>query len=328
VASYYLEHGQLTVGLEVGQEAVGNLEEFSKQIEYLKSTEAKFLTMGQFGKYYTNTYPGLVDNINIGDWKLTQQGRENDKLKQKINYQPNASFGDYFVADEGDFLERDLQKVNNKSEKYYPYWLLIMGVVMVLAVIKKWRWWGFGVLIIINTYGLVLKSSYQLGWKVFYGTEVENLIMAQAGVMLVGVVMVYVFRNYNKWWLAGFGLVPIISAVRYSVINGEKYLGTVAGLRFNGIKIGEEGLGLVAKELPGTIAGSFLQFPWERVWQSPILGLIIYPTVMLALGLGLFWLQKMTSKKWVGVIWWILMIFMVVNVWQIIISDPRVVKPQ
>jgi hypothetical protein len=170
----------------------------------------------------------------------------------------------------------------------------------------------------------LFNSKFALGWEVFYGSEVKSLMLIQVLVLLAGVGVIYKFKKIGKWWLAGFGLIPTVSAINYSVIGGQKFLGIISGLKFFGVRLGE-GVAVVGEKMPGAIIGSFLKFPWDRVWQNPLLGLVAYPLIMLGLGVILSWLSDKINKKMARVIWWGLMALMAVNLWQIIMSDPRVV---
>ena len=322
ISKNYLDSGQLTIGLEVGQEAVGNLRELEKQIRYLKSAGAKFVTMSQFGSDFMTKWAG--QETRVDGWKLTVGGRENLTLGQKINYRRGVAFSDYWTEDKNDFLERNLEKLDNKTKFYWPLWTMVMATMTIIAITKRWGWWGEGLIIILNGFGLLFRSKYALGWEVFYGSEVKNLMLIQMLVLLAGAMLTYKFKKIARWWLAGFGLIPLVSAINYSVIGGQNFLGIISGLKFFGVRLGE-GVAVVGEKMPGAIIGSFLKFPWDRVWENPLLGLVVYPLTMLGVGMILSWLSNKINKKMAGVIWWGLMALMAVNLWQIINSDPRVV---
>ncbi len=326
ISKIYLDNGQLTIGLEVGQEAVGNLDELEKQIARLKKARVNFVTMGQFGDDFFIRHPRLVPEVNLGGWNLGIASRENRKLGQYVEYNQDVAFGDYWLADRNDFLDRNLEKLANRKREYFPVWGAVLLLITVMALAKRWEWWAGGSLIIINSWGLLLKSGYHLGWKVMYGTEVDHLVLVQTLVVATGTILVFKLRKKIKWWLGSFGLVPAISAISYSVINGQKHLGMVWGLTFLGIRWGNEGVGLAGNRMPGRLVGSFLHFPWDRIWDSPFLGIVAYPLVMLGLGITLNRLTRNFNLKLKRMIWWLLMAMMVINLGQVFASEPRLVS--
>lgn len=273
VAGVYLaaenKINQLTVGLEAGQEAVGNLGELEKQTNWLKSQKIKTVTMSEFGKIIGERKEAVVDG-----WKMNLEGRGNESLGEKIIYPQNISWGDEFVADKSSFLARNLNDLKNKNIKYIPYWIGVM-VITGLAVRWKrgWRRALVGILMTLLLWWPVWKSVGQWGWWVYYGPVVKNLMLAQ---MVLAVVGVIVFSRVKIEAILALGLATILNYARVTVIEGKIH----AGFLIDGFRL----IGLNSKQFEGWVTEAMLKFRWEWVWGKWWMWLIVYPMVIMFLG--------------------------------------------
>ena len=208
--------GQVTVGLETGLESVGFIDEYEKQLEYLKGIKSLLsVTMSEFASYFEQIYPN-IKQLELMDenerWILKKGSRSNQYLGDFINYSNKISFSDYFVADNSRFLDRRLPSENlQKNISWFPWYILVVLSSGILSIRKKkFREWFLVTVFIFASSGLILKSNYQFGWKVFFGPVLENLIIWQ----IVIVFLVYFFfwviskkiTNFLYWIVLSFGI--------------------------------------------------------------------------------------------------------------------------
>lgn len=314
VARPYVEAGQLTLGLEVGQEASGNLEELTRQIKWAKEQGVEFTTMSQVNQNYQEKNGGKNQPLEIGGWKLTTEYRENRSLGQRISYPMLTAFSDYFKADKSTFLDRNLENLKPASSQYRPWWMAVaIGGVVWATISRKW-WLAGGILWSLNGWGLVFKSTETLGWKVFYGPTIEGLAGVQIGLVVLGIIIAIWQKKRIKEMVLTFGLIPIIESLRYTVVEGVKYFGLMVGGRW---------LGWPGREFSDLEIHSMLRFPFQKIWENPLPAIIGYPGVMIILGLILSWLIKKVDKKWKPIVWLVLgglVLVNLLNIWQ---APPR-----
>lgn len=139
--------GQITVGLETGIESVAFIDEYQRQIEWIKNEEIKSTTMSEIADEYKEIYGGNPKETWIGEWKLTPKYRENKRLGERTDYKDNFVFADYYEKDENAFLNRIYEEKNLVKKILLPkeIWLALMAIIMgILLVVlwpkKKWVW--------------------------------------------------------------------------------------------------------------------------------------------------------------------------------------------
>lgn len=311
LAKKYLETtGQITVGLEVGMEGASNLEEYGRQVEWVtKNTET--VTMSEFA----NKFEG-VEEVKVGDWKMNKTARTNEKTGEEIRYEPEIAFGDYFVADDNDFLDRKLP-LKNEKKSYLPYWVLIWAGWLGLAIkTKKYKWWELGSLFLWLGFGQLLKSRWELGWWVFYGPTVRNLAVGQI-LVTMGVMSLFWWWKNKKWleWLAlAFFVGPIIRVARVSVIEGEYLAGIiVSGFRFVGVGI-KNGIRFLNQDLDSGVAVAFLKFSLKNYWIEMVAKILM--------GMVGLWVISKLPKKWRRIMMGVVAILVLIELWWVITGDP------
>jgi hypothetical protein len=316
LANNYIGAGQITLGLEVGQEALGNLGELEKQIEYVKSQGAKFVTMSQFSEELRKKSGGVNQEINMGGWKLTTGFRENAKLNQKVSYQDIRAFGDYFKADKSSFLDRNLENLKPTKSSYLPWWVVVATITIMAGLISKKGWAVGGILWALNVWGLIFISTEALGWKIYYSTVLGNLALVQIILVGAGIIVGAAFKKNITTLVGIFGLIPIISSIRYSVIGGVKFVGLMAGGQW---------LGWPQKDFSALETNSMIKFPWDKIWSNAGLSMVAYPAILILAGLIMRWILGKTSKKIKTVVLIILWGLMALNLYLIGQAAPRLV---
>ncbi|MBI4039798.1 hypothetical protein HY389_00385 [Candidatus Daviesbacteria bacterium] len=189
--------GQVTVGLETGIESVGYISEYAKQLDYLTSLNYLTpVTMSQFHDAFAKVYPTFPDKMVIQKdsfrWEMTPPKRISSE-NEVINYNSKASFSDYFVADKASFLNRQLNQLKNKNEGgdyHWLFWLVILGLGILAYFKKLFKIWLLGGLFLVSAFGLVLRSGYQFGWKVFYGLVIDQLLVVQIVLILLSFLLI------------------------------------------------------------------------------------------------------------------------------------------
>ena len=266
---------QLTIGLEVGQEGVGNLNELEKQVDYLLSREnTEFLGMSEFAKSFNEKYPEIRKEAYVGSWVMNTKKRENKELGEYKEYGGEV-FADYFVADKESFLDREINKNGRREgENKDYYWIVALGLTASLVFIFKREWFFEYLIWMTLSTGLWLRSGIELGWKIDYGYWSGNLEIEKAVVIMVATGLFFLGKKITKekgLWLS-FGIWPILRALRYSVIEGKKMVGIlVDSFRFVGVEIGEGSIKLVNKDLIGWQADSMLRLRIEKIWERGVL---------------------------------------------------------
>lgn len=127
--------GQITVGLETGIESVHFISEYKKQIEWLVTNKIEDLTMTEMSDRYYKVYGGNPERIYIGEWLMTPDYRENNKLGERTDYMDNMVFTDYYDSDTSGFLNRIYRPDNMRRMMVIsPDWIAL-GVLSVLGAI-------------------------------------------------------------------------------------------------------------------------------------------------------------------------------------------------
>jgi hypothetical protein len=338
--------GQVTVGLETGTESVKYLAEYKNQLAVLKKINGlQSATMNWFADQFARIYPEYPKKVELNyqdsKWNLTTDVRINNRLDDRIGYNPGVSFKDNFLADRSDFLDRRLPlDRNQKIEIFWIPWfaLITLGLGLVAYLKKLVRVWIIGVLFIIAAFGLIFRSKYQYGWEIYYGAVVPKPLWFQIGIVLVSFIVLWLIyrltsktfkKSYFILWLLplSFGFDPLIQSLRYSFISDNHYLGlAVDALRFVGLSFSKPfKLVFVNQDFPAYQAAALLRFDFQNIWNNLWLSLIIYPLIHIiaALVLGYILLRLPTkSKNIILGIFFILLFWHLMNIFQ---ADPRVV---
>jgi hypothetical protein len=310
--------GQVTVGLETGTESVGNEKEYEKQLKWLADNQIISLKMSDFGDKYREVYDNKnPQKIILGNWILTPEYRENISLKEKTIYS-NISFGDKFIADKTNFLNRTLSNLNNRKEiKYWPLFLLVIPFLFCFSKNPNLIFW------LILLYLPIFRSYYNSGWKIFFGPVLNNLILWQILILTIGSFLIIKINqklkiNWTSWWSVWIINLLIFSA-RFSIIEGRYYLGfLVDSFRFIGISIGS-GISFLNKDLPGFVAATMLKFDPNWIWNKWWVWTIIYPAIEIGLA---FLFNKILPKKFRYILT-ILSIFFVIYMFNLSPSNTK-----
>jgi len=336
--------GQITVGLETGIESIKAFQEYQNQVDALaKEKNIQDLTMAEFSDRYRHLYPSNPEKIVLKDdtseWVLTLQGRENRYLKEKIIYQNNLAFTDYFVPDKFDFLDRKLPISGTRDSLLIPY-LVLLAFLLGLMLYRKERlvryYWciTFFILVSFLTTFLIYRK---FGRTVYFGPVLENVTLIQFSLALLSYVLFipalkYLSRGVKNLSLLAmclplsYGLDFIISVLRYTQLHGEYYLGFAwDSLRFIGLKISPKSLAVVNQDFPSLIAGSLLKFDFSSIWENQIVSFVVYPLAHIIVGMVIyFFLSKLSKKlRWLALI--ILFIFLCFYIYHTVTLNPRVV---
>lgn len=286
--------GQITVGLETGMESIGHEKEYEKQLKWIFDNKITSLKMSEFGNKYREIYENKNPaKIILGSWTLTPEYRENINLKEKTTYNQNISFNDKFIADKSAFLNRVLPKtIDQKEIKYWPVFLLLIPILC---------WWSKSfspILFIVLLYLPIFRSYYDSGWKIFFGPTLNNLILEQLLVLIIGGFLIVKLNKKLKinWssWLSVWILNLLVFFARFSIIESKYYLGfLVDNFRFIGISVGN-GISFLNQDLPGFVAATMLKFDSNWIWNKWWIWLIIYPAIEISL---VFLINKFVPKK-------------------------------
>lgn len=266
--------GQVTMGLEVGQEGVGKMGEYQRQLDYLKKFEA--VTMREFGEKFREIYPNWPTRVVLKDetseWEMTPEYRKNAYLEELTIYNQKTSFNDNWVADKSSFLERKLP-INNKNITYIPYWI---GVIIVIAI---WQRSGWGAVMSLLIWWPIFRSFGQSGWWVYFGPTINNLGVIQA---LLAVAGVAVFKKAKLNEVLVVGGMTILNYLRATTLEGIKYIGfLVDSFRLVGINSNWQ---LINRDFEGYVANSMLKFRGEWGWDRWWVWLVVYPLIIVVLG--------------------------------------------
>ena len=334
--------GQITIGMETGMEASDFHGEYKNQLTILANTPGlNFVTMNSFAKTYKDVYTQNPARITIGDWIMTPEYRENKILNDKVGYNPDISFKDYFAKDTEPFLKRDLsvskEPQNSPGIKCFSVFIVVLGVFFFW--INKINIWISSTLFLFAAFGLILRSGPSRGWNVFYGPFIQNLNIIQ--------IVLSVFTTYIVFWLyvkirrslkdfnlflwlipLSFGIDGALSMLRYSNIDGGRFVGILIGsTRMVGLNIGEHFVTFVNKVLPPLTINAFGRIKFEEIYSKPVWYLIYYPLVHLLVSFIFYlYLIKLNIKIRRLVMILLIMLF-VSHLVQVSLSDPTMVLP-
>lgn len=334
--------GQITVGLETGMESVGFINEYKNQIDYLKSvSNLNALTMSDFADEFNKVFPKSPEEIIIGEgedkWILTTFGRSNQKLNDKIEYTGSFAFADTFVPDKNKFLNRRFDELPKlKDNRFFPLFLLVIAFFGIVAFFrKKLPLFTISVLFMVSSFGLVFKSIYKDGWKIFFGPVVDNLILIQIILVLASFFLIWIISKKIKnlrvliFIPLSFGLDPTLEILRGSFISQKYYLGfAIDSLRFVGISFQKPfNLNFVNTDLPSYQASALLRFDFYKIWDNLWLWSVMYPLVHIVVGLILGFLVSKVPLKLQKIIIILFSILLIFHLYNIFLKDPRVAVP-
>ena len=328
--------GQITIGLETGIESVGYIDEYENQLKHLfQIQDLKAVTMNQFAEDFSRVFPQFPEQFLLGsNWDLKNDMRINEKLGDKIKYQQNIAFKDYFTADKNDFLDRNLENLNQKNLTYFPWFMFLIFVAGFVFRFKKlFNLWVIGTLFLAASFGLVLKSNYQMGWEVFYGPVIPYLMVVQIIIIMVSYTIIWFlhrkFPNLLLWLIPlSFGFDFIIKALRFSYFENKYYFGFAGdALRFIGISFSKPfNIEFVNKDFSSVISASLLRFDFSKIWDNLYLSLIAYPLIHIIFVILFGYLIHRLPVKFRKLILAILTLFTMLFLIDIFQADPRLVQ--
>ncbi len=347
VSSAYLDCtnpvGQITVGLETGQESIGFINEYENQLGYLKTLSSlRSVTMGEFGEAFANYYKGSLPqavslNYENSKWIMNRQFRGNKLLGDHVTYHQNQAFPDYFLADHQQFLDRDLSKLKvSKEESYFPWFILIgLGLFFYFFRYKNLAIYFSGILFGVFSFGLILMSHLQYGFEVFYGVEIPYLEVTQIFLVLVSILISFliykfIFKKGAALFLIplSFFADPIVKSLRYSNFSGKYFLGIATdNFHFLGISFSKPfNLSFVNQDFPSGIAGALLKSDLNKIWNSQVLSLVFYPLTHILIAIILFFTLKRLPYKFRLVVIAVLAVLAAAQLASIFNADPRVIE--
>jgi|GEM_PF-1174205 len=341
LASNYLscinKVGQITVGLETGQESLEAWPEYLRQLDVLQnSPNVAFVTMAGFAERFKNNYPRKV---SLGSWNLSLEKRENELLGEETNYPSDISFSDYFVKDISGFLRRyESDLLAQRPVRWFWWWVLALPFVYIfLKRDSQTKIFVPFVLFLVSSYSLLLFSYQKYGWSVFLGPKVEPLILWQAASTIFCFVIFYFPSRLSfvrkrlhgvYFWMVSlvYGLDYLLSLVRYSFLSGAYYIGIIIEKnRFIGFTFREAKLafGVVNYAMPINQAVSFLKFPFDKIYANSIYYLIFYPVAHIVIAIVVCRLYIKSSKTIQRILLFVFAIFFVGFVINMYNSEPR-----
>jgi hypothetical protein len=329
--------GQITVGLETGMESVGYFSEYQKQLQALSQFEnLQSVTMSDFSRAFRSIYKDNPPEVVIGQWVMTPNYIENKLFNERINYTNGLSFGDFFIADNKGFLDRNLSNLNNKSSEYFP-WFIVLAVLACFTLALRKR---FGVLVWsavfgLVSYGLVFRSFIKYGWEVLYGPITGNLIIMQlflvAAVLLIAIYFFSrkkIFPKLLVWLIPlSWGVDWFLSLIRFTKIQGAYYFGVITDkLYFVGIEYNKS-IHLVVNKYSPNVAEALLRLPFEKIWGNQIFAYILYPLIHVVLAIIFYAILKKLPNKIRNICVFILILGFIFQIMSIFKTDPRVIFP-
>lgn len=336
--------GQITVGLETGIESVKAFTEYQNQLKVLAETKnLKAVTMTEFADYFQDIFPSnpkeLVLKDETSEWVLTPQERENKYLKEKIMYDENLAFGDYFVVDKSRYLARKLPININKNFLVSPF-LTLLGFFIGLFLFFKYklvRYYGYVSLFILISFLTTFLDYSKFGRLIYFGPVFKNILISQFLLVVVSFFFFVPFLKFlvirlkNKQLLMvslslSFFVDFIVSILRYTQLQGQYYFGFAwDSLRFVGLKIAPKSLAFVNQDFSPLISGSLLKFDFNIIWENKILSLFAYPLVHLVLGILIYLFLNKLPQRGKKVILAIIFVFFCLFIYNTVTLDPRIV---
>ena len=210
---------------------------------------------------------------------------------------------------------------------------LIFVAGFVFRFKKLFNLWVIGTLFLAASFGLVLKSNYQMGWEVFYGPVIPYLMVVQVIIIMVSYTIIWFlhrkFPNLLLWLIPlSFGFDFIIKALRFSYFENKYYFGFAGdALRFIGISFSKPfNIEFVNKDFSSVISASLLRFDFSKIWDNLYLSLIAYPLIHIIFVILFGYLIHRLPVKFRKLILAILTLFTMLFLIDIFQADPRLVQ--
>lgn len=347
ISSVYLDCqnpiGQITVGLETGQESVGYIDEYKNQLDFLKTIPVKSVTMSQFGDDFSRLFNFSVPISDVltyknSVWTMNASERRNLTLGDHISYSQTQAFPDYFLPDHQQFLQRDLSNFKTlRNDNYFPWFILIgLGLIFYFWRIKKLAIYFSGLIFAFFSFGLVFLSHFEFGYIVFYGPKLPFLEVIQILLILISILVSYevykfVFKNKTALFLLplAFFIDPIIRSLRYSNFSGKYYFGLATDtFHLLGISLAKPfNVSFINQDFSSVIAGGLLKLDFNKIWGNQFLALMVYPMAHILVAIILFFALKKIPFKFRLVVLSVLAVFAAAQLVSILNADPRVIEP-
>lgn len=328
--------GQITIGMETGMEAYAFQSEYENQLEILSQIPTlNAVTMGDFTNFYRRYTKENFNEVFIEDWKMTPLFRENDVFKERVEFRQGISFGDYFVSDRGGFLNRNLNTLSgNKNLPKFPWLFVIIGSLITPLILKrKYSILIWAILFSVCSYGLILRTHNQFGWQVFYGPYFNNPVLVQVLLIIISFVLstiLFILKKLKLFvWLIplSYGMDWIINLFRYTNMAGVKYFGLFLD-KFHFIGLSCSKLcNFISETYSPNLSGAFLRFPFDKIFESKVLSLFIYPIAHIALATFIYLIIRKLPKKIIIAILIILGCLLIFQFISVFNNDPRAVFP-
>ncbi len=344
ISSAYLDCsnpvGQITVGLETGIESVGYIKEYANQMDYLQKPPIKTVTMEEFAQNFSGIIPENPKNMELkykdSIWNLSLNGRENQKLKDKVDYS-EVAFKDYFLPDKAEFLDRKLPLKNTSNQNF---WFIFLSVLILLGVFsfyrKEMKIYLTSILLSLAAFGLLFKSFFLYGWEIYFGPVVKYLYVVQIFALIVSYFTVWhlfkkMKKNYNHLLYLlplSYFLDPIMESLRYSQISGMHYFGiSLNALNFFGIALSKNKIEFLNKDLPSYQAAALLRLNPERFYDNYILYFLGLPVIHILVSLFMIYILKKLPKKLKSTLIIGFVLLFLMHLLGLLNSDPRMVLP-
>ena len=260
-------------------------------------------------------------------------------MGDRIEYNHVLSFDDYFVEDNSNFLDRRLPESDTRSvnDNYFPWFVIVLTIIGFIFIKKKLLLeFVAGVGLLVAAYGLLLRSYYDLGWKVYYGPVTHNLMLVQVLIVLLVFSIIFFINKLiqmknNKYTILLilipliFGLEVILRVLRYTYIEGRHYLGfSLDALRFVGISYQDLNIRFINQDFPSPQASALLRFDFSSVYENLVLWIIVYPFFYIIIAY-IGWLIIRKRRLLTIAVFCVLAVLYVVGVYWIFNTDPRIV---
>jgi len=311
--NYYLDCqlpiAQITVGLETGIESVRVFPEFLRQLDVLsKIKNLQGLTMSEFSDRYRSIYSLNPERLVLRDdkteWILTLLQRENKTLKEKIIYQDNIAFKDFFIADKSSFLERRLPIDLKEKVFVFPPFVLaafLLGLMFYFRAGLIKEYW-FVSLFILSSFLTTFLTYSKYGRVVYFGPVLKNVSLVQFLLILFSFLFFLFFLKFFSSKIKSSSLLVIslplsyatdflLGILRYTKLGNEHFLGFAwDSLRFIGLKFSPRSLAVVNQDFSPLIAGALIKFDFNRVWESGLVSFFVYPVVHFFAGILIYFI--------------------------------------
>lgn len=339
--------GQLTIGMETGAVSTKFHGEYINQLNLLTEfVNLKPVTMSQFYEEFNKSFPENPEKIIVSgkntSWELSPTKRENRSIGEVIYYRQGTAFSDYFIPDKSGFLERDLTKFKTSLDprkellNFIPLSLVILAGIFAFSR-KKILLWFLSTSFLFSSFGLLLKSGYALGWDIYYGPVINNLLLIKSLTVIGVYILVFLVDKYIKSFpknyifflivILTYGLDFLLLLSRVSYISGKYYFGIlIDAYKFLGIR-GNWPFNweLVNEDLPNYLASGLLKFNYSKIYDNPILFFIVSPLAHILVGFLIFQIYRRVPVWTKRIVLILLLVFYGFYLSNLIASDPRAV---